>query len=270
MHASRPAEDLASKKPRVLVITSFPSDLVLSLGGTILHRKTTVEFHHVAVFSNQAYESHDRFYDDYELNAVRRDEALLFSQRLEVQSQFLDFPDFSKRQSSSNPAVQESNLQNAVKVALYDQIHRLEPEVVYAPAGIGQQVDRHLVTDAIVEFFRDDYFPRTTFHLYENFIECASYLNVDSFLSRFMSGDIKLLPWFENTSLVKTQKQRLFEMFRSRSKPWPAEVLRSIAARNARLCQNYRDSPEAVTDAERFWTLTYRKSSPFLSTSNQR
>jgi LmbE family N-acetylglucosaminyl deacetylase len=240
-----------------LILSPHPHVGLLSMGGFMLNHRGLVDWTQAVCFSRvSATIFPEAFATVQEVSAIRRDEASICSILTGCRTEYFDLPAYELRKISAADMFQrnEDDFRNLLKLDLYQLISDRKPLRVYAPAGIGEHPDHRLLFEIVLDFFKQDYFPKTEFHLYEDFPFAVSYLNVDDFLSGFESACVDTESWNEDISRVLESKCRLLDIFKSLFPETDKQLVREVARRNDLVGRNLSGSTPPG-GAERFWRL---------------
>jgi len=251
----------SKKSKNILVISPHPDDVEISMGGFLINNRNLISCSHLVCFNKVAYTNDKSAFSSFhDSTIIRNDESALASKMLDIENHYLDFIEFDIRNELNNKEEYKNQnndkiLKDTLKIKLYHYIKNLKPCDVFSPAAIGDHPDHRLIYDIVIEFFEDDFFPETTFHFYEDAPYCASYINVDNFLSRFENSYIGLSPWFEDISCVMKKKKILTDVFRSQFTISFINIFEDIARRNAAVFNRKQKNSAKTLGVERFWTL---------------
>lgn len=242
---------------RWLVLSPHPDDAELSLGGTLLARPEGVEVRNVVCFSDVIHaQVAGAFPEPVLVATVRRDEALLAGSAINMDVDFLGFPEQLYREVSAagrDPEPIERDVRAMLKLRLHHLIKAYQPHRVFAPAAIGNHGDHRMVFDCVIEFVDHDLFPGTAFHLYEDFPYCASGQAVDDFLARFELSYLDVSTSFVDISPVLPRKMAIAEIFRSQFNRSIATHIKRAGERTAAIAAGA--SPVEGVAHERYWTI---------------
>ena len=240
-----------------LVLSPHPDDAELSLSGTIMGRASEVDFVNVICFSDLLYTQFSTsFPQAFDVNAIRRDEALLAGAAMGTRIEFLGIPELAYRQNLTDEANfldAERATKDALKLRLFNLIRQHKPTAVFAPAGIGNHADHRMVFDCVIEFVDDDVFPETAFHLYEDYPYSASYQAVDDFLARFEYSYLDVSTKFEDIAPVMARKMAVGDIHRSQFRRGIGDHVKRAAQRIAAIAAQGNPAKDAA--AERYWSV---------------
>lgn len=224
-----------NERPKVLVIAPNPQTSYLSVGGSCLKWKDK-EILNLICFSTTAdCTLTGLFKGDEEISAIRHDEAEISARLCNCTNKFLNYPDFSVRKSrwhtGSMPDL-PADLAAALQYAIYNTINEFKPEIILAPAAIGNHPDNAILHNIILFFFKRDYFPGIDFLLYQDFPYAATYNMIDDFLWKTECSFVKIADQFEDVSAQIGTKELFYDIYFSAFNPVNRSLVSHILKRN--------------------------------------
>jgi LmbE family N-acetylglucosaminyl deacetylase len=238
---------------RCLVLSAYPEQAFLSMGGYLIKRRAQLDCLNVVCFSPPAPASDNSSSHYNELRLARRDDAHFCARVAGVRNVMLDLPHQALRARlaiGTDRVAHETSIRTLLGGMIYRLIEAHEPRQVFVPAGVGTSADNRMLFDVAVQLFESGYFRTTRYELYEPVPDAADYIDVDNFLSSFENVYTRLTPWFDDVTGVMPEKPELARALRSCRSDEAGPVIRSVLARNAVLAR-----VPGGTDIERFWNL---------------
>jgi hypothetical protein len=245
-----------NKTQRVLVISPNPQTGYLSVGGICLKWQDK-EIKHLICFADTADGVHNGLFPNAdEISAIRYDEAEICAGLCNCSNEFLNYPDFSRRKiqwQTGSQADLPSDLAAALKLAIYNTISNFKPDVILAPAGIGNHPDNLILHNIMVDFFKRDYFPGIDFFLYQDFPYAVAYNMVDDFLWKIENSFVKINDHFEDVTEQMSTKNILYDIYFSAFLPVNRSLVSHIVKRNVSACAII--DTEEIEGVEHFYKL---------------
>lgn len=185
-------ESSGRKKKRALVIQPHSDDVAFSCSGSIQYyiEKEEMEVDLLTVFSRSKYRDSpwSRYFelDDLSYQNIRKQEDELLSKYLGCNLIYLDYKDANFRSkmsviSKSGLLKQDLQIKELFKHDLSELLHKINPQLIFLPIGIGAHRDHLAVYTACMELFKELSFSGRIY-LYEDYPYCNS--NRYSYFSR--------------------------------------------------------------------------------------
>jgi LmbE family N-acetylglucosaminyl deacetylase len=246
-----------NKSQKVLVIAPNPQTSYLSVGGTCLKWQDK-EILNLLCFSNtEDCTLTGLFKSNEEISAIRHDEAEISAKLCNCTNKFLNYPDFNVRKgrwdTGSMPGL-PADLAAALKYAIFNAINEFKPQIILAPAAIGNHPDHAILHNIILDFFKHDYFPGIDFFLYQDFPYAATYNLIDDFLWKTECSFVKIADHFEDVSAQMKIKELFYDIHFSAFNPVNRSLVSHILKRNI-TASNTLTPVEEAEGAEHFYKL---------------